>query len=68
MSVTAEPRSDAALFPGGGEKGLEVALHDAVEHGGLRRAPLVLQGIGQVVRDEGVARHGREPMRIACLR
>jgi hypothetical protein len=62
-----EAGDDAALIAGGGEEGLEVALHDAVENGALRRAPLVLQRIGQVVSDEDLARHGREPVRAACL-
>jgi hypothetical protein len=43
-------------------------LQDAVEHGGLGRAPLVLQRIGQLVTDESVTRHKHEGMRVACLR
>jgi hypothetical protein len=62
-----EPRDDPTLFPGGGEEGFEVLLYDAVENGGFGRAPLVRGRIGQVVTDEGVARHGWEPMRGACL-
>jgi hypothetical protein len=42
-----EAGDDAPLIAGGGEKGLEVMLQDAVEDGGLGRAPLVLQGIGR---------------------
>ena len=41
-----EAGDDAALIAGESEKGLEVMLKDAVEHGGLGRAPLVLGGIG----------------------
>jgi hypothetical protein len=57
---------DAALISGGGEKGLEVVLHDAVENGVLGLAPLVRDRIGEVVSDEGLARHGWKPMRVAC--
>jgi hypothetical protein len=63
-----EAGDDAALIAGGGEKGLEVLLHDAVENAGLRRAPLVLERIGQVVTDGGVTRHGPKIMRGTCLR
>jgi len=42
-------------------------LHDAVEDGGLGRAPLVLQCIGQLVTDESVIRHEQERVRVACL-
>ena len=55
------------LFLGGGEKRLEVLLHDAVEHAALRRAPLVLERIGRAARSAGVVGHGGEPMRGACL-
>ena len=54
------------MFPGRGEKGLEVVLHDAVENRVLGLAPLVRERIGEVVSDEGLARHGRKPMRVAC--
>jgi len=63
-----EAGNDAALVAGGGEEGLEVVLHHAVENGLLGCAPLVLQRIGQLVRDEDLARHGRKLMRAACLR
>ena len=63
-----EAGDDAALIAGEGEKGLEVVLHDAVENAGLRRAPLVLERIGQALADGGVTRHGPETMRGACLR
>jgi hypothetical protein len=63
-----EAGDDAALIAGGGEKGLEALLHDAVENGGLRRAPLVLLRIGQFVTDESVIRHEQELVRVACLR
>ena len=58
---------DTTLFPGGGEEGLEVLLHDAVEHAALRLAPLVLERIGHAARSAGVVGHGRELMRGACL-
>jgi hypothetical protein len=51
-----------------GEKGLEVALHDAIENGGLRRAPLVLRRAGQLAADESVVRHEQKRMRVVCLR
>ena len=35
-------------------------LHGAVENGGLGRAPLVLQRIGQFVSDQSVTRHEQE--------
>ena len=63
-----EAGNDAALIAGGGEKGLEVMLQGAVENGLLGCAPLVLQRIGQLVRDEDLARHGRKLMRAACRR
>ena len=61
-----EAGDDAALFPGGGEEGLEVLLHGAVENGLLRLAPLVRECIGEAVGD-GLTRHGQSPMRVACL-
>jgi hypothetical protein len=63
-----EAGHDAGLIAGEGEKGLEVVLHDAVENAGLRRAPLVLERIGQALADGGVTRHGPDTMRGACLR
>jgi hypothetical protein len=41
-----ETGNHAGLIAGKGEKALEMTLHGAVEHGGLGRAPLVLEGIG----------------------
>jgi hypothetical protein len=61
-----EAGNHPTLFSGGGEKGLEVVLHDAVENGVLGLAPLVRERLGEVVSDEGLARHGRKPMRVAC--
>jgi hypothetical protein len=58
---------DAAQVVREGEKGLEVALHDAVEDGDLRRAPLVFLRVGQLATGEGVIRHEQERMRIVCL-
>ena len=63
-----EAGDHTTLFLGGGEKGLEVLLYDAVEHAGLRLAPLVLERIGRAARNAEVVGHGREPMRGACLR
>jgi hypothetical protein len=53
-----EAGDHTTLFPGGGEEGLEVLLHDAVEHGRLRLASLVVERIGHAARSEKVARHG----------
>ena len=53
-----ETGDDTTLFPGGGEEGLEVLLRGVVEQDVLRLAPLVVERVGQVVTDEGVARHG----------
>jgi len=61
-----EAGDDAALIAGGYEKGLEVLLHGAVENGVLGLAPLVRERIGEVASDEGLTRHGRKPMRVAC--
>jgi hypothetical protein len=55
------------LFPSGGKEGLEVLLHDAIEHGGLRLAPLVLERTGDAARSAEVVGHGWEPMRGTCL-
>jgi hypothetical protein len=63
-----EAWDDAALIAGGGEKGLEVMLHGAVEDGGLGRAPLVLRRIGQFVSDQSVTRHEQKGVRVACPR
>jgi hypothetical protein len=58
----------AALIAGRGEKGLEVMLKDAVEDGGLGRAPLVLRRVGLSVADGNVTRHEKKPLRVACPR
>ena len=55
------------MFPSGGKEGLEVLLHDAVENGVLRLAPLVLGRIGHAARSAEVVGHGWEPLRGACL-
>jgi hypothetical protein len=43
-------------------------LHDAVEHAGFGRAPLVVERIGHAAPSAEVVGHGWEPMRGACLR
>ncbi len=45
----------------------EVLLHDAVEHGDLRLAPLVLERVGHTARSAEVVGRGWEPMPGACL-
>ena len=61
-----EAGNHPTVFPGRGEKGLEVVLHDAVENRVLGLAPLVRERIGEVASDEGLARQGWKPMRVAC--
>jgi hypothetical protein len=62
-----EAGDDAAPIAGRGEKGLEVMLCGAVEHGVFGYAPLVVEGIGKAVTSESVARHEQERVRVACL-
>jgi hypothetical protein len=54
-----EAGDQTTLFLGGGEKGLEVLLYDAVENGVLRLAPLVRERIGQAARNAEVVGHRR---------
>jgi hypothetical protein len=63
-----EAGDDAPLLAGGGEEGLEMMLHGAVERRGLECVPLVILGLGEAVTGERGIRHEGELVRAMCLR